>query len=488
MDADAVMLSDLATAAADHHPRLVGPDVAVADLHHDSRSVATGDGFVAIPGASVDGHDFVDGAIACGAAAVVVEHEMAVDVPQLVVSDTRRALPMLAATVHGLPSKELTVVGITGTNGKTTVAHMVEAIATAARRKAGVVGTVGGRIGGEPIPLSRTTPEATDLQRLLRRMVDAGVDVVALEVSSHALVLGRADAVDFDVVAFTNLSQDHLDFHGSMEHYAAAKLRLFDPARARRAVVWIDDPVGADIAALTALDVTSVGRHANADVRGRVLGLTGSGSVIEVTSAWGSARIELPLAGGFNADNALVAVACALEIGIGLTEISEGLGRLGVVPGRFERVDRGQDFTVVVDYAHTPDAVAAMVTSAGELTRGKVIVVVGAGGDRDAAKRPAMGAAAATADVAVITSDNPRSEDPAAIIDAVVGGVPGDRAVRVEPDRAKAIAVAIAQARAGDIVLILGKGHEQGQEAAGVVVPFDDRLAAAAALEQEVTA
>ncbi len=484
---DSVTLTDLAAAAADYSPRLVGAPVAVRDLHHDSRMVEPGDGFVAIVGEHADGHDFAASAMAHGAGALVVEREVPADLPQLIVSDTRMALPVLAATVHGHPSRELSVVGITGTNGKTTVAYMLEAIAAEAGRTPGIVGTIGARIAGTRVPLGRTTPEATELQRLLRRMRGAEVDFVALEVSSHALLLGRADAIDFDVVAFTNLSRDHLDFHGTMEAYAAAKARLFEAERAGRAVIWVDDPVGADIAAATPLDVTTVGMSPHRDVAGEILELRPTGSVVDVHTATGSGRLEIPLAGSFNAANALVAAACAFELGIDLPTVAAGLRSLGTVPGRFELVERGQDFTVVVDYAHTPDAITAVVETARELTEGRVIVVIGAGGDRDREKRPAMGSAAATADIAVITSDNPRSEDAATIAGAVLSGVPGSRAVHLELDRAAAIEGAVAAAAPADIVLILGKGHELGQETAGVVTPFDDVAVAAAAIEARRT-
>ena len=480
---EGVPLTELAAAASSYDPRVLGAAVAVADLHHDSRRVGAGDGFVAIVGENFDGHDFIDGAIDRGAVAIVAERESDVAVAQLLVSDTRMALPVLAATVHHHPSRDLAVVGVTGTNGKTTVTYMLEAIAVAAGRRPGVVGTVGARIVGSPVPVMRTTPEASDLQRLLREMVDGGVDMVALEVSSHALMLGRADAIAYDVAAFTNLSRDHLDFHGTMERYAEAKARLFAAGRARRAVIWIDDPMGAKLAARTSLPTTTVGFTSTADVSGQIVAMSAAGSVVEVSASLGSFRFEVGLAGRFNAANALVAAACALELGMSADAVVTGLGRLAAIPGRFELIGHGMGYMVIVDYAHTPEAIAGVVAAARDLSSGRVVTVVGAGGDRDAAKRPAMGAAAALADIAVITSDNPRSEDPAAIMAAVAAGAAGSGAeVLLEADRAAAIQIAIDAAGPGDVVLILGKGHEQGQEVGGAIVPFDDREIAGSAI------
>lgn len=483
MPGEGVTLTVLAGAVPHFDPRVIGASVPVADLQHDSRGVGEGDGFVAIVGETFDGHDFIDAAIKRGAAAIVAERESDIVLPQLLVSDTRMALPLLAAAVHHHPSRDLDVVGVTGTNGKTTVTYMLEAIGVAAGRTPGLVGTVGARIGGSPVTLMRTTPEATDLQRLLRQMVDGGVDLVALEVSSHALMLGRANAIDYDIAAFTNLSRDHLDFHGTMERYAEAKFRLFDADRARRAVIWIDDPMGAKLAALTPLPTTTVGFTSTADIRGSVVATSATGSVVEAATPRESFRLDVGLAGRFNVANALVAAACAFELGMSTEAIVAGLGSLTTIAGRFEFVGRGSGSMVIVDYAHTPEAVAGVVAAARDFTDGKVIAVVGAGGDRDVAKRPEMGAAAASADVAVITSDNPRSEDPEAIISAVAAGTAGsDAEVRLEPDRAVAIRSAIAGADPDDVVLILGKGHEQGQEVGGVVLPFDDREIAGSAI------
>jgi UDP-N-acetylmuramoyl-L-alanyl-D-glutamate--2,6-diaminopimelate ligase len=483
MPGDARSRPDLARLAAVVGGRVSGDGAVVPDdVRHDSRSVGAGDLFVARRGARSDGHDFAAAAVERGAAALCVEHLLDLPVPQLVVADARRALPALAAEVHGHPAESLTVIGVTGTNGKTTVTYMLEAIVSAAGRRAGVVGTVGARIAGTPAALERTTPESSDLQRLLRAMVDAGVDVAALEVSSHALRLGRVDGIVFDVAAFTNLSQDHLDFHGTMEDYFATKATLFTPSRARRGVVCIDDDHGRRLAASATVPVTTVAVGAAGDVTATDVDLTPDGSTFVLGAGDGAATVRLPLAGSFNVANAAVAGAAAVAAGIDLETVRRGLEALPGVPGRFESVRAGQDFAVIVDYAHTPDAVASVITQARRLCDGRVIAVLGAGGDRDRAKRPAMGAALASADVAVVTSDNPRSEDPDAIIAAVLAGATGagDAAeIVVEPDRRSAIAVALGRARHGDVVLVLGKGHEQGQEFAAGSVPFDDREVAA---------
>lgn len=467
---------------------LIGPDVTVIDVSHDSRQVKAGDLFVAVRGLETDGHRYLDAALDAGAAAVAVEvvsdHLREAGHSQLSVEDTRSALGALAAAVHGDPSQRMAVVGVTGTNGKTTVTHLLEAILAAAGMTPGVVGTVGARVGGEHVPTVRTTPEASDLQRLLGEMVETGVDVAAIEVSSHALALERVNGTRFRVAAFTNLMQDHLDFHGDMEAYLAAKRRLFAADLAERAVIAIDDEAGRSIAAGITIPVATVAVDGPADVSATDIVVTMEGSSFTVRTPEGNFAAEIPLPGVFNVQNAVVAAAIARELGIGRTAVAAGLSGVKPIPGRFEPVDGGQRFGVVVDYAHTPDAIAAVVASGRRLAPGgSLIAVVGAGGDRDQQKRPAMGAAAAAADVIVVTSDNPRSEDPAGIIEAVVAGIPGGADVTTEPDRRAAIRAAVARADEGDLVLILGKGHEQGQEIAGVVHPFDDRLVAAEELD-----
>ncbi len=456
--------------------RIVGdPATAVADVHHDSRAVTPGSLFVALRGARADGHDFLDAAIAAGAAAVCVAAEHRVAAPQLVVADTRRALAPLAAAVHGHPSRRLPVVGVTGTNGKTTVVHFLEAIATAAGLTPGIAGTLGARIAGRGVPLAHTTPEASDLQRLLAAMVDAGVELAAVEVSSHALHYGRADATSFRLAAFTNLSQDHLDLHGDMEAYYAAKASLFAVDRVESAVVWVDDPWGRRLAAATTVPVVAVGLAAG-DVHAAGVASSVEGSRFEVVARGDRFPVTIDLPGDFNVANALVAAACALELGIGPAAVAAGLRAVARVPGRMDPVQVDGGPAVLVDYAHTPAGIAAVIGAARGFGPGRIVAVVGAGGDRDRDKRPEMGRAAAAADLVVVTTDNPRSETAASIVAAVAAGaraVAPERVV-VEPDRRRAIRAAVRAADAGDLVLVLGKGHEQGQDFGDRVVPFDD--------------
>jgi UDP-N-acetylmuramoyl-L-alanyl-D-glutamate--2,6-diaminopimelate ligase len=470
---DPVRLSDL----VDRLPgggRLVGADVSVTNVTHDSRSVRTGSLFVAIPGEQHDGHDYVDRAVAAGAAAVVVERD--VDVPsRIIVSDARAALPWAAAAVYGDPSQHLPVIGVTGTNGKTTVTHILEQIVVAAGETAAIVGTVGARIGSADHAVARTTPEASDLQQLLSGMVDAGVDVAAIEVSSHALSLHRVDAIRFRVAAFTNLMRDHLDFHGSMEEYFAAKASLFTTDRVEHGVIAIDDEWGRRIAAATEVPVTTVALDRDADVEASSVVESIAGSSFVISTKGRQIPVELPIPGRFNVENALVAAAVAIELGVGDEAIVRGLSTVGRIPGRFEQIESGRGFGVVVDYAHTPDAIEAVVESALRMSEGRVIAIFGAGGNRDQEKRPAMGRAASRADLAILTSDNPRSEDPALIMAAVRSGIPAEVTIIEEPDRRRAIRIALEEAGPGDLVLVLGKGHETGQEIAGAKEPFDDR-------------
>ena len=453
-------------------------DPLVTSVVHDSRSATAGSVFVAIPGFSSDGHAFAEAAVAGGAVAVAVERPLPAPVPQLMVPSGRAVLGPMAAAVAGNPSERLRVVGVTGTNGKTTVTYLLDAIASAAGRRSGIIGTTGAWIMGRPAKLERTTPEADDLQRLLSDMVDAGVEISSLEVSSHALELGRVAGTRFEVVAFTNLSQDHLDFHGDMESYFEAKARLFEPGRARCAVIWVDDPAGARLAASTTLPVIEVG-VGTGEVRARGVASSWEGIGFTLVTPAGTIEVALPLRGRFNLANALVAAAIAIQLDLGLDAVAAGLGDAPVIPGRFERVLYGQPFEVVVDYAHTPASIAEAVAAARGLTDGAVVVVFGAGGDRDRAKRPLMGQAASSADRVVLTSDNPRSEDPGTIITDVLGGVDDPAGWVVEPDRRLAIRHALAVAEPGDAILVLGKGHERGQDLAGVVHPFDDLQVAA---------
>ncbi len=447
------------------------PTIVIDDVVHDHRDGATGSLFVARRGLTVDGHRFVlDAASVCSA--VCVSREMGpVAVPQLVVPDTSMALGTLAAAVHGHPFDRLRAVGVTGTNGKTMVTHLIGAIVAATGGVPAVAGTLGWFVGDEDHPLARTSPEASDLHRMAAGMVSAGADIAAFEVSSHALSLGRVAGASFAVVAFTNLTEDHLDFHPDMESYFAAKASLFQPALAEHGIVWVDDPYGHRLAELSGVEITTVGTDGDVAVSQVEPSLTGTAFTLTTTN--GSRRVTLGVPGSFNVANAAVAAACAIHLGLPLDAVVAGLEGAPPVRGRFERVAPHLPFAVVVDYAHTPDGVVHAIEAARALTPRRVLVVLGAGGDRDHSKRPAMGRAAASADVAVITTDNPRSEDPTAIAQEVTAGIDGGRTI-VELDRRKAIRLALEEAQPGDIVLILGKGHEEGQEFADRIEPFSD--------------
>lgn len=471
----------------------LGADVSetagISGITHDSRAVRPGDLYAALPGARLHGADFAAQAAGLGAAAILTdptgaERAAATGLPVLVVENPRGRMGELAARIYGHPGEDLLQIGITGTSGKTTTAYLVEGGLRGSGRTTGLVGTVEMRIGDERIKSERTTPEATDLQALFAVMRERGVEAVAMEVSSHALVLGRVDGCVFDVAVFNNLSPEHMEFHSDMEDYFRAKAALFTPERSRLGVVNADDAYGrrlAKEATVPVLTFSAEGR-ADADWRAEDLVLGSHGSTFTAVGPEGE-RISAtaPLPGPFNVANTLAAIATLAAAGLDPKAAAEGVAAVPGVPGRLERVDAGQPYLAVVDYAHKTDAVESVLRSLREVTEGRLHVVIGCGGDRDTTKRGPMGAAAARlADTAVLTSDNPRSEDPLAILTAMLAGaaeVPaGERgAVLVEPDRAAAIAAAVARARPGDTVLVAGKGHEQGQEIAGVVRPFDDR-------------
>ena len=447
------------------------PEVAVTDITHDSRQAGPGVMFIAVKGEHYDGHRFGAQAVAAGSPAVCVEVALDLGVSQLLVADTREAMGRLAAVVHDDPSKQVPVIGVTGTNGKTTVVHYIEAIARSVGATAGLIGTVTTRVGRRSAPSTRTTPEATDFQRLLAEMRDMGADLIATEVSSHALELGRVSGTEFAVAAFTNLSQDHLDFHGSMAAYRTAKERLFRDFPVRRAVINVDDPAGREIAERTEIPVLSVGT--GAEIRAENLVATAEGSAFELVTPAMTKSLTTPIMGSFNVQNALVAVGCCLAVGMADSEVATALESLPGVPGRFELIPG--PVRVVVDYAHTPEGIRVAIAAARELCQGRVIVVVGAGGDRDREKRPLMGEMAGHADIAILTSDNPRSEDPQSIVDEVATGADPTKVI-IEIDRRGAIEHAVEMATSRDLVLVLGKGHETGQEIGGEILPFDDRV------------
>jgi UDP-N-acetylmuramoyl-L-alanyl-D-glutamate--2,6-diaminopimelate ligase len=449
-------------------------DVEIRELVYEADRATRGSLFFCVRGSRVDGHDLAVEAVAKGATALVVERPLDVAVPQLVVEDTRAAMAVAADAFFGEPSTELDVAGVTGTNGKTTTAFLLHAILGAAGMRPGLVGTVEWRVGGERRAAPRTTPEAIDLQRLFREMLDAGDRSVAIEASSHGAEYRRLDRVRFDVLVFTNLSQDHLDLHGSMEEYFQAKRRLFTGAQPPPAAVNVGTEWGgrlaAELAAAHRAPLATFGLSAEAEFRADELELDASGSRFRA----GGIAIETALRGRFNVENVLGAIAASVLLGINDDEIAAGVAAMGGVPGRFEAIDAGQPFTVIVDYAHTPDSLDTVLEAARELGDGRLIVVFGAGGDRDRGKRPLMGHVARDrSDLAIVTSDNPRSENPLAIIQDVLQGSGTD--VEIDPDRHSAIVRALTLADAGDVVVIAGKGHEQGQEIAGVVYPFDDR-------------
>ncbi|MGY1813199.1 UDP-N-acetylmuramoyl-L-alanyl-D-glutamate--2,6-diaminopimelate ligase [Blastococcus sp. SYSU D00820] len=484
-------LGDLADLVGD--PVQGDPATAVTGVTLASGDVRPGDLYAALPGARTHGVRFAADAVARGAVALLTDptgrdDACATGLPVCVVDDPRAVLGAVAARVHGEPARRLRVIGITGTNGKTTTSYLVEAGLAAAGLGTGLIGTVQTRIRGrgaaEPtvVPSVRTTPEAPVLHALLADMAGSGVDAVVMEVSSHALVLGRVGGVPFAAAGFTNLSQDHLDFHADLEHYFRAKALLFD-GRAAAEVVDVDDAHGRRLAEMLAAagrpPVTVASAGSPADWTATDVTTAGDGgSAFTLTGPGGRrwpARVRLP--GRFNVANAVLAVALLDAVGVPVEAALEGIAGT-VVPGRMEPVDAGQPFVAVVDYAHTPDAVATALAALRAATSGRVITVLGCGGDRDPGKRAAMGAAAATgSDLLVVTDDNPRSEDPAAIRAAMLAGVPADRRDRVVEigDRRAAIAEAVARAGAGDTVLVAGKGHETGQEVAGTVTPFDDR-------------
>jgi UDP-N-acetylmuramoyl-L-alanyl-D-glutamate--2,6-diaminopimelate ligase len=454
--------------------------IQVLDVAYRSQEVIAGSLFFCVPGSRLDGHDFAAEAVRRGAVALVEERWLPLDATQVRVPSVRTAMGPMSAAFFGRPGERMTMVGVTGTNGKTTTTYLLESVFRAAGWVPGVIGTTGLRIDGESISFPRTTPEAADLHRLLATMVDRGIDAVAMEVSSHGLHQHRVDGVRFDCSIFTNLSQDHLDYHPSMKEYFAAKARLFTLALSDRAVINVDDPAGRRLLRPD-LPTLTFGLDPSANVRAVDVHASRSGIRFRV----GDVEVASPLRGAFNVQNCLAALAAARSLGISDDVAVQGIARVDGVPGRVETVEQGQDFLVVVDYAHTPDGIENVLLAGRPLADGALIVVFGCGGDRDRAKRPLMGKVATTlADLTVITSDNPRSEEPLAIIDEIeVGAREGGSEYIVEPDRRAAIRLAVSKARTGDVVVIAGKGHETGQEFADRTIPFDDRVVAAEEIE-----
>jgi len=441
----------------------------IAGITHDSRKVADGFLFCCLPGTNADGHDFAAAAVTAGASALLVERELDLEIVQLVVPNARAAMGLLASAFWAHPSRSLTVVGVTGTNGKTTTVNLIASVLEHAGVPTGMVGTLTGKY---------TTPESPDLQETLAGFVADGKRAVVMEVSSHGLELHRADGCHFDVAVFTNLGRDHLDLHGTMERYFAAKAMLFEAGRSEVGVANVDDPHGRLLVDADPIPMISFSRHDMSDLQ---VGPTSHSYL------WRGQRVQVGIGGAFNAMNSLAAATACAALGLNPAVVAEGLSAAGTVPGRFEPVRAGQPFDVIIDFAHTPDglreALKAARSAAGS---GRVTVVFGCGGDRDTEKRPEMGhVAAELADRVVVTSDNPRSEDPISIINAIIAGVPADYRAHVvsEPDRRQAFALAFQGATAGDVVVIAGKGHETTQTIGGDAVPFDDRAVARELLE-----
>src|SRR5688572_7996409 len=469
----------------------------VAAITDDSRAVTGGSLFVAVKGERVDGHGFVEQAIKSGAAAVVAQVPASSGrIPLVLVADSRKALGLLGSRFHGDPSARLKMIGVTGTNGKTTTTYLCKALLEGIGCRVGLIGTVGYQIGQETLPASHTTPGALDLQALLAKMVESGLSVAVMEVSSHALALDRTSGCEYDVAVFTNLTQDHLDFHHALDEYFEAKLRLFTGLAGgqkvgKRALVNMDDPRGKAVQAACPVPVWSFAIQNQADLKAEGVRLLLTGTVFTAATPAGSFSVESRLVGEHNVYNLLGAIGVALHDGATPDQICEATAQITNVPGRFERVSSGQDFTVVVDYAHTEDALLRLLTAAQALKTDRIITVFGCGGDRDRGKRPKMGRAAVEySDVVILTSDNPRGEDPMAILHEVEIGV-RDALVRRDhvqyhlvPVRREAIGTAIREARRGDMVLIAGKGHEDYQIIGTKKFHFDDREVAREAIQQ----
>ncbi len=472
-------------------------DVSVRSITDDSRMVSAGSLFVAVKGEQVDGHQFIPSAMKGGMAALVAQQTVKdVSIPYIRVEDSRKALGLLGGHFYGNPSSRIRMVGVTGTNGKTTTTYVCKALLEAVGRKVGLIGTVAYQIGNTTIPAAHTTPGALELQQLLARMVKEGCTTAVMEVSSHALAQDRTSGCEYDVAVFSNLTQDHLDFHKTMEEYFQAKLRLFTGLTGsrkpnKRAVINLDDSYGARIVALCPAPVWTYGLRANADLRAEAVRLSLQGTTFTAATPFGTFPIASHLVGEHNVYNLLAAIGVALHEGATPDEIQSAVAQVTNVPGRFERVMAGQSFTVVVDYAHTEDALVRLLTAAQVLKTGRIITVFGCGGDRDRGKRPKMGMAAVrSSDVVILTSDNPRTEDPHVILEQVeVGVIEGLRQrphvqYRKVLDRREAIGEAIREAQPGDMVLIAGKGHEDYQIIGTKKFHFDDREVARQAIER----
>ena len=470
-----------------------GDNPEIAAIHNDNRKVEPGSLFICIKGYTFDGHDFAHSAVGKGAAAILAERDLPVNVPVIVVKDTYRAMAVLADAFYGQPSHKMNLIGITGTNGKTTTSHLIEKIFSDAGRKTGLIGTMYTKIGDQTFEVKNTTPESLTLQKTFKQMVDNGVDTAVMEVSSHALVYGRVHGCDYNVAVFTNLTQDHLDYHKTMDEYRRAKGLLFsqlgnsfDHHHPKFAVLNADDAASEEYMKSTAAHVVTYGIDQPADIKAVNLSITASGTVFDLLTPYGIQNISMQLIGKFSVYNVLASVAAALASGIQLSQIIKSIEEVKGVPGRFELVDAGQDFAVIVDYAHTPDSLENVLMTIKQFAEKKIILVVGCGGDRDRTKRPLMAQIACEyATHPIFTSDNPRSEDPGQIIRDMENGVMGKEFKSII-DRKEAIVYAVDMARKGDVILIAGKGHETYQQIGNRVFDFDDRSVAKDAIQGAV--
>ena len=466
--------------------------VDIRSIEFDSRRVGGGELFVCLEGLARNGHDFAAAAVANGAAALLVTHHIreAAGAPQVVVPDTREAMARVAAAFFSYPAREMEVVGVTGTNGKTTVTHLLEAVGRQGGYSVNVMGTLGTKVGDTYASTGFTTPEAPELQMILRDAADRETSWVAMEVSSHALAQKRTFATDFSAVVFTNLTQDHLDYHGDMDAYFQAKELLFNAgsrgsSRDAVAVINLDDPAGKRLAGGAGDRVATYGFSKGVDYRARRIHATPGGTHYELVTPRGTAEVSLPMLGRFNVHNALAAQSVGMEFGMSLGDTVEGAQSVRPIPGRMEMVPGTQPFLVVIDFAHTPNALERALGAARGFTSGELCVVFGCGGDRDVDKRPEMGTVASRlADRVVVTSDNPRGEDPGRIIEDILSGIPDSNPVLREEDRANAIRVALNHGKPGDTILIAGKGHERVQILGDTSIPFDDRQVAASVLKE----
>ncbi|MDX9871660.1 MAG: UDP-N-acetylmuramoyl-L-alanyl-D-glutamate--2,6-diaminopimelate ligase [Clostridia bacterium] len=472
----------------------------ITEVTYDSRKIKPGALFAAIPGFKTDGHLFIEDALKRGASAIVIEDPAYKSdaYPWLLVTNSRAALGDLAAAVYDFPANKLNIVGVTGTNGKTTTTNLIQLVLDAECHQTGLIGTIHNRIGQEILPVEHTTPEAPDLQKLFLAFLEKGADYAVMEVSSHALDLQRTRGTEYDVAVFTNLTQDHLDFHKDMENYLAAKGKLFaslgvksNKKRRKFAIINIDDPYGERIIEMTSAAVITYGVKKEADVRAEDVVITGGGASFTLKYTDKTLPVRLKMTGIFNVYNALAATAAGLVEGVPVEKIIATLESIPGIPGRFEKVDDNQNFTIIVDYSHTPDSLENCLKTARQFAKARIITVFGCGGDRDRTKRPLMGEVAGRlSDIIVVTSDNPRTEEPLAVIDDIIPGLArtaGSKEYKVIPDRRTAIHTAVKMAQPDDIVIIAGKGHETYQIIGQDVFPFDDRMVAKEALRSKLS-